>query len=120
MTGSRKWFKYTADLGGAVYAINRDESITEKINGAVGDYADADTSPVASIPGNVKPRTLFYKSADGKTVRSGVALTAAIFANPPNPITSDEGVDLRLVRYRGEDVTAPLGFDTGLTDADAT
>ena len=120
MAGSRKWFKYQTN-GGAIYAINRDESNVEQVNGSVNDYGDADTTPVAAIPRNIKPRALRYVSQDGLVSRTIVALTPAIFADPPNPIEDDvSGLTLRLKAYKGEEISAPLGFDTGLQDGDAT
>lgn len=120
MAGSIKWFKYTSNFG-EVFALKRDESNMEAVNGSVGDYADSDTTPVYAIPRNVKPRMLRYQNAAGTIKREIVALTNAVFNAPPNPIDDEvSGESLRLVEYIGERVRAPLGFDTGLTDGDLT
>jgi hypothetical protein len=116
--GSRKWFIYETDNLGD-FAVFGDESNYEAVNGAVGDYANADTFPVLALPRNLKMRRLRYRSEDGLRTRLIPAMTAAIFATPPNPITID-GASLRLSATLGEEITAPLGFDTALQDGDAT
>lgn len=120
MAGSRKWFKYETNSG-TVFAIERDESNMEEVNAGANDYADADATPVFAVPRNLKPRRLRYVSDDGLVAREIVALTPGIFANPPNPIEDAvSGETLRLKAYKGEEISAPLGFDTGLQDGDAT
>jgi hypothetical protein len=121
MSGSIKWFKYTTD-GGEVFAFRADESNIEAIGGSGADYADADDTPVNAIPRNIKPRTLRYVSEDGRRTKNIIAPTLAVFNNPTNPITPDGagGDSFRLKSVTGQKITAPLGFDTGLNDGDAT
>lgn len=122
MSGSIKWFKYTSTVTGEVYAFRADESNIEAIGGTAADYADADTSPIEGIPRNLKPRALYYVTADGRRSKTIIAPTEAIWANPTNPIAPDGagGDSFRLKSVKGEQYTAPLGFDTGLNDGDPT
>jgi hypothetical protein len=121
MSGSRKWFVYTSDLG-VDYAIQLDESNTEAVNAGTQDFPNNGTIQ-AALPRNIKARYLRFRSPDGATVRKCVALTAAIFGNigPGSTIPNPNGAgDLILTAKVGEKITVPIGPDTGLNDGDIT
>ncbi len=121
MAGSMKWFVYTTD-NNDTFALWRDESNLEAVNGATGDYP-ATGGPRYSIPRNIKPRVITFESVDGLYRRDIVALTPAIFnAVVPGATMVDQvsGETLRFVRKKGEILRQPVGEDTGITDADAT
>jgi len=121
MAGSRKWFVYTTDLG-TDFAIEKDESNTEAVNGGTQDMPD--TPPVDyAIPVNLKPRYARFTSADGTVSRSVVCLTETIFEGlgPGSTFTdATSGKVVILTLKVGERVRIPKGVDTGLTDGDAT
>lgn len=122
MAGSLKWFLYTADSG-TQYAVYRDESNLEAVNGAVGDYPDTGGTVTAGLPNNLKPRYASYVSATNTVRRNVICLTAAIFnALAPGATITDQtsGLTLTLVSKTGEKSRLPRGQDTGLTDGDAT
>jgi len=120
MAGSRKWFVYTSDSG-VDFAIERDESLTEAVNGGTQDYADG-VSITAAVPRNLKPRTLTYETSDGRQSRTVVALTVNIFngALAAVPSFSDAGATFFLKRRVGETFRLPFAIDTGLNDGDIT
>lgn len=122
MAGSIKNFVYTTDKGDD-FAIRLDESNTEELNGAVQDQPNTPAATYA-VPRNIKPRSLYYTSADGLVTRRVVALTTAIYngADTAKPSFNDpvSGKDVFLRRKVGEQITFPLGVDTGLIDGDAT
>jgi hypothetical protein len=121
MAGSIKWFVYKTD-DGADFAIKLDESNTEAINAGTQDFPNGGIL-LFSVPKNIKPRTLRFRSPDGRTTRTCVALTPTIFAGVtaastlPNP---NGGADLVLVAKDGEKISIPFGPDTGLNDGDDT
>lgn len=121
MAGSNKWFVYTAD-GGTDFALYRDESNMEGVNGATQDYVAA--SPVIySLPGNVKPRVCVFSNPAGTIRRTVVALTQAIYNGMlPGATIVDQvsGETLTLSSKKGETVRLPKAADTGLDDGDAT
>lgn len=122
MAGSLKWFLYTADSG-VQYAVYRDESNLEAVNGAVGDYPDTGSTVTAGLPSNIKPRVASYGSANGLVRRTIICLTAAVFnALAPGATITDasSGLTLTLISKTGEKVRLPKGQDTGQTDTDAT
>lgn len=120
MAGSRKWFVYTDDKS-VRYAIQLDESNTEAVNGSAGDYVNDDTDPQISIPKNIIPRTITYVSASGLVRRRIVALTPAIFANPPQSFTDPvSGDPIGIKITSGERRKLPQALDTALNDGDAT
>lgn len=122
MTGSVKWFVYTAD-DGQDFAVKRDESNTEAVNGSVQDFPA--TAPTKyALPRNVKPRTLVYRSTDGLIVRNVTALTQAIYNNADSAVPTFpdaiSGQTLTLFRKVGETISLPFGADTGQQDGDPT
>lgn len=121
MAGSNKWFVYTTD-DGSNFALYRDESNMEGVNGATGDYTGASTI-IYSLPRNVKPRSIVYGNASGTIRRTIPALTAAIYNGvAANATITDQtsGETLTVVRKVGEVVALPKAADTGLNDGDAT
>jgi len=126
MAGSLKDFEYTTDSG-SVFAINLDESNTEAVNGATGDYTDTSTA-IFRLPGNIVPRRAYYSSPTGDRVIQCVVLTQAIYnalaATTPtiiDPLDAGGTATLRLTRIRPEMINRlPRPDDTGLTDGDAT
>lgn len=124
MAGSIKWFVYTTD-DGTDFAVEQDESNTEAVNGATQDYV-AGTAFKYAVPKNLRLRTAYYQSADGKRSIKCVALTQTIYNGIPANVTSisdpiEPTKTLFLKRIRPE-VISPLPFanDTGLDDGDAT
>lgn len=114
---------YTTD-NGTDFAIERDESNTEAVNGAIQDYVPA-VAVLFSLPRNVRPRTAFYANADRTRIIECVALTQAIYAGIPANVSSItdpiSGGTLGLIRIRPEVITRlPFAGDTGLTDGDDT
>jgi hypothetical protein len=124
MAGSIKYFVYTDDRGND-WAILRDESLTEVINGGTQDYADATPGTIVyKVPPNLRPRTLRYVSADGLVSRRIVALTSTIYAGAqvavPSFVDTVSGKTLAFREQIGERLITPFAADTGLTDGDAT
>lgn len=121
MAGSQKWFVYTTDSG-TDFAVYRDESNTETVNGGTQDYVAATTTQFA-LPRNVKPRYITYANAAGTIRRDVIALTTTIYNGIIAGATMTDqvsGETLSFVRKVGEVVRIPFAFDTGLTDGDAT
>jgi hypothetical protein len=124
MAGSNKWFIYTAD-NAEQFALFADESNTEAINGAVGDYV-ALTAIRYSIPKNLRPRYAAYQSPGGERTIICYALTPAIYASIPADFTSIPDplgtfTTLGLARIRPEIISPlPKGDDTGIDDGDGT
>jgi hypothetical protein len=122
MAGSKRVFQYTAD-DATLYAIQLDESNTEAINGAGANVPAVASRPRYFIPSGMKPREVFYKSADGTRTIRVIALTAAVFnaipttfATIPDPITPAN--TLSFVRKNAEKSKRPFWGDTGITDGD--
>ena len=125
MAGSNKWFVYTTD-DGTDFALQLDESNTEAVNGATQDYVPA-VAIKYNLPKNVRPRTAYYRSADGNRTIKCVALTQTIYAGIPANVSSISdpiaggAATLGLIRIRPEVITRlPFAGDTALTDGDAT
>jgi len=121
MAGSMKWFVYTTNSGDD-FAVLRDESNLELVNGGTQDYVDA-TSVEYALPSNVKTRYLRFRSADGTVSRNIVALTQTIFnavAAGSDVTDAVSGKTLYLTEKVGERVRTPFAVDTGLTDGDAS
>lgn len=121
MAGSNKWFVYTTD-DGTNFALFRDESNMEAVNGATGDYTGTSTITYA-LPRNVKPRSIVYGNAAGTIRRTVPALTATIYtgiAANATMVDDTSGETLTVVRKVGEVVALPKAADTGLDDGDAT
>jgi hypothetical protein len=123
MAGSLKFFVYTSDAG-PQYALKRDESNVEAVNGAVGDYPDSGSTVDLELPRNIKPRYATYVSTDGTVRRNIVVLTPALYAGlagtTPTIVDDTSGLTLTLKTQVGEQRTLPFGADTGLIDGDAT
>jgi hypothetical protein len=121
VAGSNKWFVYTAD-DGSDFALFRDESNMEAVNGGTQDYVPA-TAVVYALPRNVTPRRCNFSNSAGTVRRSVVALTQAIYNGIlPNATLTDvvSGETLTLSSKDGERIKLPKAADTGLTDGDAT
>lgn len=118
MAGSMKWFKYTTDFGD-IFGINMDESNGEAIGNS--DYDGLDGVIRFSVPSNVKPRMVTYRSVDGKqSTRIPVCDPAATILTLPGAIVRD-GVAMALTQFVGEQYNPiPNPLDTGLDDGDAT
>lgn len=124
MAGSLKYFVYTTS-GGDSYPLKMDESNGEAIGNV--DYTDTSVVTGLSLPRNVVPRYVLYRSADGLTSRkipvcaSDADLTdlPASFV-VPSPVVG--GVDITVLRQSliGEVQRAVPTADTGQTDGDAT
>lgn len=124
MAGSIKYFVYTDDAG-EDWALRRDESNVEAVNGAAsGDYPNTGSTVRYELPRNVRPRTATYVSADGTVRRKVVVLTAARYAtlatDAPSFTDQVSNVTVSLKLQDGERVSLPFGADTGLNDGDAT
>lgn len=122
MAGSLKWFLYTAD-GGTQFAVFRDESNLEAVNGAVGDYPDTGSTITFALPSNVKMRYASFSNPTNTIRRNVPCLTAAVFnglAPGATIVDQSSGATLTLVSKTGEKIRLPKGVDTGLTDTDAT
>lgn len=123
MAGSLKDFVYTAD-DGATFAIERDESNTEAVNGANSDFLNT-SSAKYRIPSNLKPREAVYQNPDKTVTRKCVCLTQTIyngvFDNVKTITDQVTGETLSLVALNPEKIKRlPKGNDTGLTDGDDT
>lgn len=117
MSGSIKWFEYVTDSGDN-FALRRDESLTEEVNGTGSDYTPSSTA-VYAIPSNVKPRYALYIDGSGLVSRKVTVMTAAKMSSLPATI-SDGGLTLGLSTSAGERITRPVSVDTGLVDGDNT
>lgn len=124
MAGSIKWFTYTTDAN-VVYGIKLDESNTEAVNGATGDYTDATSAVTDALPRNIKPRCAYYVNSTRTRTIKCVILTPTIYATISlgggtiaDPIAGTG--NLVLNRLVGEKRSLPFPQDTGLDDGDAT
>lgn len=119
MSGSKKWFVYQTD-DGENFAVLRDESNTEAVNGATGDFTST-SAVIYSIPKNVKPRYVVYRSADKTITRKCVALTQSLLlAAPVTIVDGPTGLTLTRKNRKAETIKLPYPEDTGLDDGDAT
>jgi hypothetical protein len=124
MAGSKKWFEYTTDTSD-IFAISLDESNTEAVNGAEGDY-DGDSTAIYALPRNVSPRYAVYANSDRTRVIRCCVLTQAAFntvqTNTPTITDPIAGTgNLSLIRKEPERIRLlPIAEDTGLTDGDPT
>lgn len=122
MAGSKKWFRYTSDVGDD-YGILLDESNGEALGNA--DVTGVDVGLLA-LPRNIKPRAAVYRSTDGRYTRKiPVTSRTATVSTLPATITVDvEGAAnqvLALAFFQGERVTRIVRpDDTGLNDGDDT
>jgi len=123
MSGSLKWFEYTAESGD-VFAINMDESNGEAVSNP--DYTDA-SDAIYAIPRNLISRKARYVSNDGLYTRtipicstgqstSTLPSTIAIFTLGSTVATTLSIRDFTGERFR----SIPVAADTAITDGDAT
>lgn len=120
MPGSLKYLVYTTDEinGGQSFALKRDESNIEAVNGSEGDYT-GDPVLLYELPRNIKPRKANYASA---TRRTSIVILAPDIEPPAtiaDPVVSGGGT-MNLISVTGEYLRRPVGSDTGQTDGDAT
>ncbi len=117
MAGSNRNFQYTTDAGD-VFLFKGDESNTEAVNGVDANIQGGNENNYG-IPQNVKPRRVFYTSADGFRTLSAIATTVAIYNNPPATIPDPfDNQNLTLSRKVPERIRLYPNVDTGLTDGD--
>lgn len=118
MAGSLRGFPYTAD-DGTQWALLRDESNMEAVNGAGNPLTAAQKY---KAPSNLRVRSATFANTAGTIRRKIPVLTAAIFASltPADTITDQVSGDTLQLRFtEGERVSLlPLG-DTALNDGDA-
>jgi len=122
MAGSNRFFAYVDDLG-ELWAVNRDESATEEVNGTAAAVTPASGTPILTGKGHIEPRYLNYNSSDGLYRRKIIFLsnTTAALASAPVSITLDaEGgtIALQLTSYVGERRRYVPNSDTRQTDGD--
>lgn len=120
MAGSMKWFKYTCD-NGDTFGVKMDESNGEAISNT--DFGpDDDGAIIYSLPGNVQPRSVIYRTVDGlKSVRIVVTDNNDNLGTLPSEINLGTGELARLTQFSGEVIRpVPVSFDTGLDDGDLT
>lgn len=117
MAGSLRAFRYVAD-DGETFALLRDESNVEAVNGEGGGITAAEKY---KAPSNLRVRSATYANAEGTIRRKIPVLTSATFAalSAEDTITDQvSGQTLRLRFTEGERVSLlPLG-DTALNDGD--
>lgn len=122
MAGSIKYFVYTSDSADD-WALKRDESNVEAVNGAVQDFPAVPPTQF-ELPRNITPRYATYVSQDGTVRRNVVCLTPAIYngieTGAPTIVDQTSGLTLSLKGKVGERIRLPFGVDTGLTDGDNT
>ena len=123
MAGSLKYFVYTYDSGDD-YAIKRDESNLEAVNGAIQDFPTGAAPTRLELPRNITPRYATYVSPDGNVRRNIVCLTQSIYngleTGAPTIVDDTSGLTLELKTKIGERIRLPFGADTGLIDGDNT
>lgn len=118
MAGSLRAFTYTAD-DGTTWALLRDESNVEAVNGA-GNNLTAGVKYKA--PSNLRVRTATYANASGTIRRVVPVLTSATFGGLTGSNTLVDqvsGETLQLRFTQGERVSLLPLTDTGLNDGDA-
>lgn len=118
MAGSLRGFPYTAD-DGTTWALLRDESNVEAVNGAGNPLTAAQKY---KAPSNLRVRTATYANTAGTIRRKVPVLTPAIFGalTPSSTITDQvSGETLQLRFTEGERVSLLPLTDTALNDGDA-
>lgn len=118
MAGSLRGFPYTAD-DGTTWALLRDESNVESVNGA-GNPLTVDQKYKA--PSNLRVRSATYQNTAGTIRRKVPVLTPAIFGSltPASTLVDQvSGETLQLRFTEGERVSLLPLTDTGLDDGDA-
>lgn len=131
MSGSIKWFVYVAD-DNEEFAYKADESNTEAVVAGSGQAAGtgdftATSTAIYSLPRNLKPRRVRFRSVDGTKTLTVICPTDDVYAgvNPGDTITVTDPLNggaivLQLVQKIGENIVIPFAGDTGLQDGDAT
>lgn len=117
MAGSLRAFTYSAD-DGTTWALLRDESNVEAVNGAGNNLTAA---VKYKAPSNLRVRSATYANAAGTIRRKVPVLTAATFAalTAADTITDQvSGETLQLRFTEGERVSLLPITDTGLNDGD--
>ncbi len=120
MAGSLRNFQYVAD-DGQIYLFKGDESNTEGVNLLAANIVAANANR-PGIPRSIKPRRVFYSSADKLRTLSAIAATTAIYLNPPATIPDQiagGAAVLTLTRKTPERSRIFSNIDSGLTDGDA-
>ena len=131
MTGSIKWYVYTAD-DNTEFAGKMDEGWLEAVVSAAGasagtaDYTTTSTA-VYSIPRNLKERHVLLSSIDGKKKARVVVPTQAMLNAIDNTGTfsvndpaNGGNIDMRVTLKVGERTAIPRPDDTRIQDGDAT
>lgn len=123
MAGSNRFFLYIDDLG-RDWAINRDESSTELVNGAAATVVPSTAASILIGKGSIEPRYLNYNSANGLLRRKVVFLsnTPEALASAPVVIsvpTEAGALSLQLTSYVGERQRFVPQTDTRQTDGDS-
>ena len=126
MSGSKRWFRYTADSG-VNYGINADESNTELINTTANTTASV--AGLTSLPKSIQPRFVQLASIDGKVKRKCYVLSTTTFSalnnatdyqlTPANfsGVSTDTLVS-PVLKVNERARRQPKIFDTGLDDGD--
>ena len=126
MSGSKRWFRYTADSG-VNYGIFADESNTELIN--TNANTTASVAGLTTLPKSIKPRFISLASIDGKVKRNCYVLSTTTFSalnsatdfmlTPANfsGVSADTLVS-PILKFNEKARRQPRIFDTGLDDGD--
>jgi|SRR5687768_9129102 len=118
MSGSLKYFTYTAD-DGSLFAALRDESNIEAVNNTGNTLIT--TNAKYKIPSNLKPRSATFVDLTGRIRRQIIVLNTTAFAALTQATTitdQSSGEVLRLKTVEGEKIMLPNLADTGLNDGD--
>lgn len=117
MAGSLRAFRYTGD-DGETWALLRDESNIEAVNGEGGNITSAEKY---KVPSNLKPRSATYANTEGTIRRTVPVLTAATFNGlaPGATITDQVSGDTLQLRFKKGEIVSLLPInDTALNDGD--
>lgn len=119
MSGSRRWFEYTAD-DNALFAIELDESNAESNISGTRLCADL-VAGTGLLPARARPRYVnTVLSTDSLQRRRFVVGEAGLFATiAPGDVVADDGASWQILSKVGERFTFPKLTDSGLLDGDA-